>query len=174
MAIYLGTATPSDYKLGSNAVSTIYLGTTQVWPVASAALLTITRDNNSGASTFTPTGTGNSANLFTRDALIYHDDADGLSHYKWTVNGPCTISIQWTYSDDDDNGYGSSITKGGVRQVISTTPGQNPNQSTVTPGLYRSQNNINGSFSATTGDILRFTTEITYSQMFSFIRISAA
>lgn len=37
MAIYLGTATPSDYKLGSAAVSKIYLGSTQVWPVASSA-----------------------------------------------------------------------------------------------------------------------------------------
>lgn len=32
MAIYLGTATPSDYKLGSSAVSAIYLGSTLVWP----------------------------------------------------------------------------------------------------------------------------------------------
>lgn len=32
MGINFGTATPSDYKLGENAVSAIYFGSTQVWP----------------------------------------------------------------------------------------------------------------------------------------------
>lgn len=32
MSVYLGTATPTDFKLGATAVSKLYLGTTQVWP----------------------------------------------------------------------------------------------------------------------------------------------
>ena len=166
MPIYLGTSTPSDYKLGSNAVSKIYLGSTQVWPVASGALLTISRDN--GSSTFT--GSGTTASPFVRSTGVYLDDTDGLSHYTWTVGGSCTVSVKWDFSDDDDNGYGSSILKNGVRQVI----GFNANQSTVTPGVYRTQLNITGSFSATTGDVLRFTSEVSYSQFFSNVRISAA
>ena len=169
MAIYLGTATPSAYYLGSTTVSKLYLGTTQVWPVASASLLTIARDNGSGV-TSSFSGSGTTASPFLRAAGIYLDDDNGLSHYTWTVSGPCTISVKWDYSDDDDNGYGSSILKNNVRQVIGT----NSNQSTVTPGLYRSQINITGTFSATTGDVLRFTSEISYMQFFSNVRISAA
>jgi len=78
--------------------------------------------------------------------------------------------VKWDFSDDDDNGYGSSILKNGVRQAI----GFNANQSTVTTGVYRTQLNITGSFSATTGDVLRFTSEVSYSQFFSNVRISAA
>jgi hypothetical protein len=167
--IYLGTATPSDYKLGSNAVSTIYLGATQVWPVASGALLTIARDNGLG-DTSSFSGSGTTASPFVRATGVNLDDANGLSHYTWTVGGSCTVSVKWDFSDDDDNAYGSSILKNGVRQVI----GFNANQSTVTPGVYRTQLNITGSFSATTGDVLRFTSEVSYSQFFSNVRISAA
>jgi Concanavalin A-like lectin/glucanases superfamily len=35
--VYRGTTQPTDYKLGSNAVSKLYLGATQVWPAAAAA-----------------------------------------------------------------------------------------------------------------------------------------
>ena len=169
MAINLGTATPSAYYLGSTTVSKLYLGATQVWPVAPAGpLLTIARSN--GTSTFT--GSGTTASPFYRLAGWYIDDTDGLSKYTWTVGGPCTVSVQWDFSDDDDNGYGSSIEKNNVRQVI----GFNANQSTSYPGLYRSQDNITGTFSATTGDVLRFTAEFNgpNTQYFSDVRISAA
>jgi hypothetical protein len=167
--VYHGTATPSAYYLGSTTVSKLYFGATQVWPVAAAALLTIARDNGSG-DTSSFSGSGTTAIPFVRATGVYLDDVNGLSHYTWTVGGPCTVSVKWDFSDDDDNGYGSSILKNGVRQVIGT----NSNQSTVTPGVYRTQINITGSFLATTGDVLRFTSEISYSQFFSNVRISAA
>ena len=153
-------------------MSKLYLGSTQVWPVASAALLTITRENAGGGLVNTFGGAGTTSDPFIRAAGLYIDDTDGLSKYRWNVSGPCTISVKWDFSDDDDNGYGSSITKNGTRQVI----GDNSNQSTTVAGLYRSQINITGTFSATTGDVLRFTAEFNgpNTQFFSNVRISAA
>jgi len=139
--------------------------------VAAGSLLTIGRDNNT--STFS--GSGTTASPFIRAAGQYIESTDGLSHYSWTVAAPCTVSVSWNFVDESDNGYGSSITKNGTRQVIGT----NSNQSTTVAGLYRTQNNITGSFSATTGDVLRFTAEYTgagsdNTQYFSNVSISAA
>lgn len=141
--------------------------------VAAGSLLTIARDNASGVSTFS--GSGTTALPFTRATGQYIETTDGLSHYSWTVTSPCTVSVSWNFLDESDNGYGSSITKNGTRQVIGT----NSNQSTTVAGLYRTQNNITGSFSATTGDVLRFTAEYTgaganNTQYFSNVSISAA
>jgi hypothetical protein len=120
VAIYLGTATPSDYKLGSNAVSTIYLGTTQVWPVSSAALLTITRDNGSGV-TSSFSGSGTTAFPFVRASGFYLDDANGLSHYRWTAGASGTVYVTFSYSDDTDTGQGAIINKNGSPVASSLT-----------------------------------------------------
>jgi hypothetical protein len=133
MAVYLGTATPSAYYLGSSAVSKIYLGSAQVWPVVSAATLTIARNN--GTSTFT--GSGTSASPFTRAAGSNFDDADGLSHYSWTVNATATVTITLSFSDDDGGGYTARVYKNG------TQVGANIASGTVTR-----------SFSAVSGDVI--------------------
>ena len=110
MSINFGTATPTDYKLGSSSVSSIYLGTTQVWPVASgAAKITIARNN--GASSFSGDGKASST-AFTRATPLYLDDADGLSHYSWTATASATVYVSFYFNDDSDTSQSAKILVG--------------------------------------------------------------
>jgi len=155
--IYLGTATPSNYKLGSNAVSKIYLGSTQVWPVASGALLTIARDN--GVSTFT--GSGTTASPFVRSTGIYLDAADGLSHYSWTAGATATVNVSFDYSDDSDNTESCLILR---------------TRSGTTATIHSEIASVSGkTVSVIAGDVIRITAsgDASY-QKFSNVSVSAA
>jgi hypothetical protein len=116
VGVNFGTATPSDFKLGSNAVSKLYLGLTQVWPVASAALLTISRNNGSGV-TSSFSGSGTTASPFLRAAGIYLDDTNGLSHYAWTASASCTVTVSFYFSDDDDNGRDCRVARYSIENI---------------------------------------------------------
>ena len=122
MGINFGTATPTSYYFGSASVSKVYFGSTQVWPVAASVSLAISRNN--GSSTFS--GSGTTASPYTRAAGSNFDDADGLSHYSWTVTGSGTLSMTLSYSDDDGGGYTARIYKNG------TQVGANISSGTVT------------------------------------------
>jgi len=154
VGISFGTATPSDYKLGANAVSKIYVGSTQVWPVASGgSLLTIARDN--GVSSFT--GSGTTASPYTRAALVYLNDANGLSHYTFTANGSATVTLTWAHSDDDDNGNYSIVKKNGT--IVHTSL----NNATFTRTV-----------SVVSSDVITLTANYLVNQMFSYVSVSAA
>jgi hypothetical protein len=93
LAIYLGTATPSDYKLGSAAVSKVYLGSTQVWPVVSSAAWT-SKSTNWTAASFSGGGTSASDKFFK--ASLGDSAIDGA--YA-TVPGAGTVRVTSTSVD---------------------------------------------------------------------------
>jgi hypothetical protein len=72
--------------------------------------LSIARDN--GTSTFTAV----SASSYTRALGAQLDDADGLSHYSWTVSGSGTVTITLEYNDDAENGNTARLYKTGIQQ----------------------------------------------------------
>lgn len=92
MAINLGTETPSAYKLGSASVSKVYLGTSQVWPVASAftpmaVLLT------SGTSYTVPSGaTSMKAWAVGGGGYGYGGGGGGTAYKTSTVTGGSTVA----------------------------------------------------------------------------------
>lgn len=156
MGINFGTSTPTAYYVGSATVSKVYLGSTQVWPVASGALLSISRNN--GTSTFT--GSGTTASPYTRAAGSNFDDTDGLSHYSWTASGSATVSMTLSYSDDDEGGYTARIYKNG------TQVGANISSGTVTR-----------TFSVASGDVVTVGVPGSWpeaTQYFSGVSVSAA
>lgn len=107
MGISFGTATPTDYKFGNNAVSKVYLGTIQVWPTTVAAKLVMSRDNGS-ITTWTGDGTS-LANAFYRGSYTgtggnYYEGTEGLSHYKWTLSASGTVYISCTTVEGTDGG----------------------------------------------------------------------
>jgi len=122
VAVYIGTATPSDYKLGSNAVSKIYLGSTQVWPVAATALLEILRDNGATSSF---SGVGTSASRYSRATDYYYNDANGVLHYSWRLSGPGTVYMSCNCVDENDSGQTFSFKKNGSAFATSSNGGQN-------------------------------------------------
>ena len=76
MGVYLGTATPTDFKLGATAVSKLYLGTTQVWPT--------------GGGTPAPTDS-----YYNQVALLLHGESlTDSSRFNRTItaNGGGTVS----------------------------------------------------------------------------------
>jgi hypothetical protein len=157
VAIYLGTATPSDYKLGSNAVSKVYLGSTQVWPVGgSSALLTMTRSNNGGVIT----GWTISGNTFTRADPFAIDDANGLAYYTWTAGGSATVTVSFQYSDDSESGQSNSINRTRSGSTTSSTSSSNVTGFTV---------------SVISGDVITITATGDQSQQFfTNVSVSAA
>ena len=103
MAIYLGTATPSAYKIGANNVSAIYRGTTAVWPVATSSQLTITAtggaswdaggDGLSSATAYTKASWANSAGSSGGDETLKATAVSaGIIHVTWT--GSSAISAE--------------------------------------------------------------------------------
>lgn len=96
MSIYLGTATPSDYKLGSSAVSAIYLGSTKVWPASGGA--------------FTPMA------VILTSGTSYTVPANATSMKAWAV-GPGGIDAT------SSGGYGALAGAGGVAYKTWTVSG---------------------------------------------------
>jgi len=183
VAIYLGTQTPSDYKLGSAAVSNVYLGATQVWPVGgSAALLTMTRSNNGGVITgWDGVGTTGQPFFFGAPASSlgegqYIDAANGLSRYSWTAAANCTVTVGFYYSDDDDNGWRARILRNGTPVDIgpgaSPTPTRRPPPEPTTNYMSGA---TTGTLTMTTGQVLTFTaTGPAGTQYFDNVSVSAA
>jgi hypothetical protein len=106
LAIYLGTATPSAYKLGTANVSAIYLGSTSVFTASGGGTggtkIAITK--TSGTSTFTGSGTSASPYSYTANAAV--DDAtNGMALYKFTATAACTATFTHNSFDDSGNGY---------------------------------------------------------------------
>lgn len=120
MAIYLGTATPSDYKLGSAAVSKLCLGSTQVWPVVASSKLVIAR-NNGSTSSFS--GIGTSATPFARATGYYYDDAEGMLHYTFTLTASGTVYMTCNCGDETDTGQTFSYKKNGTAFATSQNGG---------------------------------------------------
>jgi hypothetical protein len=183
VSINFGTATPSDYKLGSAAVSAIYLGSSKVWPVGgSSALLTMTRSNNGGVitgwdgvgTTGQPFFFGAPANSLGEGQFI--DAANGLSRYSWTATANCTVAIGFYYNDDDDNAYRAKILLNGTSQDIG--PGASPTPTRRPPPeeqfTYRS-GTTTGTLTMTAGQVLTFAaTGPAGTQYFDNVSISAA
>jgi len=116
VAIKLGTATPSNYKLGSASVSKVYLGTSQVWPVASAftpmaVLLT------SGTSYVIPPGATTMKAWAVGSGGGYDASAAGGCAYKtWSVTGGASVSysVGGRPTGTSRLGNPSTVTYGGV------------------------------------------------------------
>lgn len=114
MAINLGTATPSAYKLGSASVSKVYLGASQVWPVASAytptaVLLT------SGTSYTVPSGaTSMKAWAVGAGASLSGGGAGGTAYKTWTVSGGASVAYVVGARNAGAAGGNSTVTYGGV------------------------------------------------------------
>lgn len=84
--------------------------------VASASLLTISRNN--GTSTFT--GSGTTASPFVRAFEMELSDADGLSRYSWTAGATATVTLVFDYRDDNSDGSSYQIRRtrsGSVTQI---------------------------------------------------------
>jgi hypothetical protein len=119
-----------------------------------APVLSIFRDN--GTSTFS------AQSPFTRAASVAIGDADGLSHYSWTANASVTVTVVFTYRDDDSAGENWQIfrTRGG-----STTE------------IYRGTDGtaITSALSVISGDVIRISsTGYPPAQFFSNVSVSAS
>lgn len=123
MAINLGTATPSAFYLGSTAISKLYLGSTQVWPVVASNKLAIARNNGNG-STASFSGTGVYGAPYARSAGYYYDDAEGVSHYTFTLNASGTVYMSCNCADETDSGQTFSFRKNGTAFATSGNGGQ--------------------------------------------------
>jgi len=125
---------------------------------ASAALLTIARDN--GTSTFT--GSGTTASPYTRAASVALDAADGLSRYSWTANASATVTLVFSYRDDDGAGEAYKITR--------TRSGSTTDVAVGTDGT-----GISAAVSVISGDVIRFSSSgYPPAQFFSNVSVSAA
>ena len=87
MAIYLGTATPSAYKLGTADVSAVYRGSSQIWPVVAGATFTTF---NAAWTAIGFTGSGTSASPYTKASFTGAGQADGA---QATVVSAGTVRI---------------------------------------------------------------------------------
>jgi len=114
VAINRGTATPSAYKLGSTSVSKVYLGTSRVWPVASAftpmaVLLT------SGTSYTVPSGATSMKAWAVGSASGGSTGGAGGTAYKtWTVSGGSSVAYAVGPLNSGQAGGNSTVTYGGV------------------------------------------------------------
>jgi len=131
VGVNFGTATPSDFRLGSNAVSNLYLGSTQVWPVAASLKLTISRNNGSG-NTSSFSGIGTLADKYTRAAGYYYDDVQGMVHYTFTLTTSGTVYMTCTCADENDSGQTFAFKKNGTAFATSQGGGSNGFSGSVT------------------------------------------
>jgi hypothetical protein len=94
VAIKLGTATPSTYKLGSASVASVYLGTNKVWPTFTATAVLLTSGTSytvpSGATSMKAWAVGQgSANERSNWNV---GGAGGCAYKTWSVSGGSTVS----------------------------------------------------------------------------------
>lgn len=162
MSINFGTATPSDYKLGANAVSKIYLGTAQVWPVtASGPLLSIQRLSG-GTYVGDWIVSGANSSTFSRATGYTDDDIAGISRYRWNALGTATVTVKFDFSDDWDGTGSAYIFKNGNavgNRVYTVSQGTN----------------ITRTVAVVSGDwIMVYSSKFDGNQFFSNVVISAA
>jgi hypothetical protein len=138
---------------------------------ASSSILTMARNNNGGVIT-TWSGTGTTASPFFRAAGIYLDDVDGLSRYSWTASASGTVTVSFTFNDDDDNGWRASVTKNGTAVNIGVG-GSPATQFGGNPVFYNS-GNTTGTLTVASGDVIRITSQSTTTQYFANVSVSAA
>jgi hypothetical protein len=77
---------------------------------SAGALLAISRDNGVATSF---SGSGTSASPYSRAAGFYDDEANGVSHYKWTASASATVTVSYYFSDDDGGDDAARIRKNG-------------------------------------------------------------
>ena len=81
MAIQLGTATPTAYKLGSESVSKIYLGTAEVTPTGGGTGFAVSGAGTAGANgTYCPSGTVNGRTRYSNGSYTIEYTPD------WEIN----------------------------------------------------------------------------------------
>ena len=81
MAIQLGTATPTAYKLGSASVSKIYLGTTEVASTGGGTGFAVSGAGTAGANgTYCPSGTVNGRTRYIKGSYAIEYTPD------WEIN----------------------------------------------------------------------------------------
>jgi hypothetical protein len=98
--------------------------------VAAGALLTIARNN--GVSSFT--GSGTTGSPFFRATAVEWTNADGLSRYSWTANGAATVTVSFTFNDDQSEGYQAYVKKGSSTMGNSISSGSATRTFTVVSG----------------------------------------
>lgn len=106
MAIYLGTATPTAYKIGANNVSAIYLGTTAVWPGTTSSQLTLTA---TGGAAWDSGGDGlSSATAYAKSSWVGSGGSStGDETLRATAITGGTINVTWTgFSATSGEPYG--------------------------------------------------------------------
>lgn len=148
-----------NYRVVVSATgATSVTSTAAALTVASASLLSISRNN--GSSTFTGSGTAGSP--FTRATSVALDAADGLSRYSWTANASATVTLVFSYRDDDSAGESYQIKRtrsGSTSEIHSGTDGT---------GITRT-------VSVISGDVITFSsTGYAATQFFSNVSVSAA
>jgi len=111
VAINLGTATPSNYKLGSASVSKIYLGTTQVWPVVPTGPI-FTNVSTSGVRNVV---TGSGTNALALNFSFASGDS-GSPYVNFTTTGDAVLTV-------DDVRFANTYAYTGCSLISSTNPG---------------------------------------------------
>ena len=143
-----------NYRVVVSATGATSVTSNAATLIAPVPLLSIARDN--GTSTFSGQTT------FTRAANVAIGDADGLSHYSWTANASATVTLVFTYRDDDSAGEAFQITR---------------TRSGSTTELHRGTDGtaITLTVSVIGGDVIRISsTGYPPAQFFSNVSVSAA
>jgi len=105
----------SNEAVVTSSTATLTVGT------GSVNKLAIARNNGSTASF---SGTGVSGAPYTRSAGYYYDDAEGVSHYTFTLNASGTVYMSCNCADETDSGQTFSFRKNGTAFATSGNGGQ--------------------------------------------------
>jgi titin len=101
---------------------------------ASASVLTMTRSNNGGVITTWGSGIGTTGSPFFRATAVEWANVDGLSRYSWTANGSATVTVSFTFNDDQSEGYQAYVKKGSSTMGNSIASGSATRTFTVVSG----------------------------------------
>jgi hypothetical protein len=85
------------------------------------------------------------------------DNADGLSRYSWTATGSATVTVRYNFTEGSGDGFCSRVLKNGTRI--------NPDNCGGT---------ATRTFAVVSGDVITIGVDITPSQSFSNVSVSAA
>jgi hypothetical protein len=166
-----GSNNADNYRVVVSATgATSVTSNAAVLTVAAAALLTITRTNNSGVvQDWSGSGTAGSP-YFTNWANVdaagstgtFIEGVRGLSRYYWTATANCTVTVGFNYFDDAENSYKARVLRDGTAVSIGGT-------TDFAPGR------IDGTLTLTAGQVLTFTaTGPAGTQFFNNVSVSAA
>lgn len=117
MGIKLGTSTPSNYKLGSASVASVYLGANKVWPTFTATAVLLTSGTSYtvpvGSTTMKAWAVGAGGNSYYYGSLAA--GAGGCAYKTWTVSGGQSVSYSvGAVNGTTGTGGSSTVTFGGV------------------------------------------------------------